>query len=130
MNKNISALLLFLAFTLSSHGQSKLTTAFIEVDGLCGMCKKRIENAAYLPGVKKVNWNKESHQLELVFLNKKVSQEEIIASINEIGHDVKGSLASEEQYAKIHGCCKYRDPVQRANHGLGSAALCTEKGDD
>ena len=129
MNKNISALLLFLTFTFSSHGQSKLTSTSIEVDGLCGMCKKRIENAAYLPGVKKVNWNKESHQLELVFLNKKVSQEEIIASINSIGHDVEGSLASEEQYAKVHGCCKYRDPEQRANHGLGDA-LCTEKGDD
>ncbi|MAZ96448.1 MAG: ATPase [Flavobacteriales bacterium] len=100
----------------------------MEVDGLCGMCKKRIENAAYLPGVKKVNWNKESHQLELVFLNKKVSQEEIIASINSIGHDVEGSLASEEQYAKVHGCCKYRDPEQRANHGLGDA-LCTQTGD-
>jgi copper chaperone CopZ len=125
MNKNISALLLVLAFTLSSHGQSKLTSTFIEVDGLCGMCKNRIENAAYLPGVKKVNWNKESHQLELVFLNKKVSQEEIIASINSIGHDVKGSLASEEQYAKVHGCCKYRDTALRANHGLGEA-LCTQ----
>lgn len=126
MNKNFSALLLLLAFTLSSHGQSKLTTAFIEVDGLCGMCKKRIENAAYLPGVKKVNWDKATHELEVVFRNDKVSKEKIIASINNAGHDVKGSLASAEQYEQIHGCCRFRDSDLRSKHGLGEA-LCTQE---
>lgn len=126
MNKNISALLLLLAFTLSSHGQSKLTTAFIEVDGLCGMCKKRIENAAYLPGVKKVNWDKATHELEVVFRNDKVSEEKIIASINNAGHDVKGSLASAEQYEQIHGCCRFRDSDLRSKHGLGES-LCTQE---
>ena len=126
MKKYILTLLAVAAMTFSSAAQSKITEASIEVDGLCGMCKKRIENAAYIPGVKQVNWDKETHQLDLVFRNDKVSKEEIINSINEAGHDVKGALASDEQYANIHGCCRFRDPNQRASHGLGEA-LCTQE---
>ena len=126
MKKHILSLLAVVAFTFNSTAQSKITETSIEVDGLCGMCKQRIENAAYLPGVKKVNWDKKSHQLDLTFRNDKVSKEEIIASINEAGHDVKGAIASDEQYANIHGCCRYRDEGLRANHGLGDA-LCTEE---
>ena len=127
MKKYIITLLAVVAFTFNSTAQSKITETSFEVDGLCGMCKQRIENAAYLPGVKKVNWDKETHQLDLVFRTDKVSKDEIIASINEAGHDVKGSLASDEQYANIHGCCRFRDPAQRASHGLESTPMCTEE---
>lgn len=112
--------------TLSATAQSKITKISLEVDGLCGMCKERIENAAYLTGVKQVNWDKATHELDVVFRNDKVSEEEIIASINTAGHDVKGSLASAEQYAQIHGCCRFRDSDLRSKHGLGEA-LCTQK---
>ena len=126
MKKYIFSLLAVVAMTLNSTAQSKISETSLEVDGLCGMCKQRIENAAYLPGVKKVNWDKETHQLDLVFRNDKVSKEDIIASINAAGHDVKGAIATDEQYANIHGCCRYRDEGLRANHGLGDA-LCTEE---
>ena len=124
MKKYIFSLLAVVAMTLNSTGQSKITETSLEVDGLCGMCK--VENAAYIKGVKHVNWDKETHQLDLVFRNDKVSKEDIIASINAAGHDVKGAIASDEQYANIHGCCRYRDEGQRAKHGLGDA-LCTEE---
>lgn len=126
MKKYILTLLAVVAFTFNTTAQSKITETSLEVDGLCGMCKKRIENAAYLPGVKQVNWDTETHMLDLVFRNDKVSKEDIIASINEAGHDVKDALASDEQYANIHGCCKYRDSDIRASHGLG-ATMCTEE---
>ena len=126
MKKYIFSLLAAVAFTFNSTAQSKITETSLEVDGLCGMCKQRIENAAYLPGVKKVNWDKETHQLDLVFRNDKVNKGDIIASINGAGHDVRGAIASDEQYAKIHGCCRYRDEGLRANHSLGDA-LCTEE---
>ena len=79
------------------------------------MCKKRIENAAYIAGVKQVNWDKATHELDLVFRNDKVSEEEIIASINNAGHDVKGSLASAEQYEQIHGCCRFEILIYEVN---------------
>lgn len=118
MKKYILTLVAIAAFTVNTAAQSKITETSIEVDGLCGMCKERIENAAYLPGVKKVNWDIETHELDLVYRNDKISKEEIIASINAAGHDVEGALASDEQYANIHGCCRFRDPEQRKAHGL------------
>jgi periplasmic mercuric ion binding protein len=114
---------LLLIFSLGSVGQSKITTATLEVDGLCGMCKKRIENAAYIKGVKQVEWSTETHELKLVYRNDKVQKKDIIAAINEAGHDVKDHPATDEQYANIHGCCRFRDPEQRAAHGLGDP-LC------
>jgi hypothetical protein len=121
MKTTISAL--FLAFVLSASGQSKITETTIEVDGLCGMCEERIENAAYIKGVKKADWSQETHQLDLIFRSDKTTLTEIIAAINEVGHDVKDHLATDEQYANIHGCCRFRDPEQRKAHGLGDP-LC------
>ena len=128
MKKITYTLIAAVLITLSGSSQSKITKIVLEVDGLCGMCKERIENAAYLAGVKQVNWDKATHELDVVFRNDKVSEEQIIASINNAGHDVKGSLASAEQYAKIHGCCRFRDSDLRSKHGLGlGEALCTQE---
>ena len=112
---------LVLFSTISLNGQSKFSITSIEVDGLCGMCEERIENAAYIPGVKKADWSQETHMLDLIYNSSKVEESEIIAAINEVGHDVKDYPASDEQYANIHGCCRFRDPDQRAKHGLGDA---------
>ena len=122
MKSLVFSLALLSAINLS--GQSKFTTTSIEVDGLCGMCEKRIENAAYIPGVKKADWSQETHILDLIFNSKKVDKSSIIAAINEVGHDVKDHPASDEQYGAIHGCCHFRDPDQRAKHGLGES-LCS-----
>lgn len=128
MKKITYTLIAAVLITLSGTAQSKITKIVLEVDGLCGMCKERIENAAYLTGVKQVNWDKATHELDVVFRNDKVSEEEIIASINNAGHDVKGSLASAEQYEQIHGCCRFRDSDLRSKHGHGlGEALCTQE---
>lgn len=128
MKKITYTLIAAVLITLSGTAQSKITKIVLEVDGLCGMCKERIENAAYLTGVKQVNWDKATHELDVVFRNDKVSEEEIIASINNAGHDVKGSLASAEQYKQIHGCCRFRDSDLRSKHGHGlGEALCTQE---
>jgi len=116
---------LALLSVIGLNGQSKFNTTSIEVDGLCGMCEKRIENAAYIQGVKKADWSQETHMLDLIYNSSKVEQSDIIAAINEVGHDVKGHPASDEQYANIHGCCRFRDPDQRAKHGLVGQPLCT-----
>ena len=115
---------LALLSAIGLNGQSKFNTTSIEVDGLCGMCEKRIENAAYIQGVKKADWSQETHLLELIYNSSKVDEAAIIAAINEAGHDVKNQPASDKQYANVHGCCRFRDPDQRAKHGLGEH-LCT-----
>ena len=115
---------LTLLSVISLSGQSKFSTISIEVDGLCAMCEKRIENAAYIQGVKKADWSQDTHMLDLIYNGSKVGQSEIIAAINQVGHDVKDHPASDKQYANVHGCCRFRDPEQRAKHGLGEP-LCT-----
>ena len=127
MKKKTYTLITAALITLSVTAQSKITKIVLEVDGLCGMCQERIENASYLAGVKHVNWNKATHKLNLIYRNDKVSKEEIIASINSTGHDVKGSLASAEQYKQVHGCCRFRDSDLRSKHGLGEALYTKEK---
>ena len=115
---------LALLSAIGLNGQSKYNTTTLEVDGLCGMCEERIENAAYIKGVKKADWSQETHLLELIYNSSKVDEAAIIAAINEAGHDVKNHPASYKQYANVHGCCRFRDPDQRAKHGLGEP-LCT-----
>ena len=44
----LAAAIIFIS--IPSFGQSNITETTLEVDGLCGMCKKRIENAAYIQG--------------------------------------------------------------------------------
>ena len=114
---------LALLSAISLNGQSKFNTTSIEVDGLCGMCEKRIENAAYIKGVKKADWSQETHLLDLIYNSSKVDEAAIIAAINEAGHDVKNHPATDEQYVNIHGCCRFRDPDLRAKHGSGEP-LC------
>ena len=116
MKKITLALLFAGGIALSGQAQTKFETTSIQVDGLCGMCEERIENAAYIPGVKKADWSQETHQLDLVFNPKKTSLDRIIASVNGVGHDVEGSAATDEQYANIHGCCRYRDEAVREQH--------------
>ena len=123
MKSLVCSLALLSAIVL--NGQSKYNTTTLEVDGLCGMCEERIENAAYILGVKKADWSQETHLLELIYNSSKVDEAAIISAINEVGHDVKNHPATDEQYANIHGCCRFRDPDQRAKHGLDEQPLCT-----
>ena len=84
----------------------------IKVLGLCGMCKDRIERAAYsVRGVRSASWNQEQQLLTVNFRADRTSQEEIERSIAKAGHDTEHFITDEETYAGLHHCCKYpRDP--------------------
>lgn len=79
------------------------------VDGLCGMCESRIEGALDVKGVVVADWERETGQMKVVFNPQLISEDEIHALINAAGHDTDKSRASDEQYASLHGCCKYRN---------------------
>lgn len=108
MKKLVIIALMFAA--VASFGQNKNAKATIEVDGVCGMCKTRIEKACFkTKGVKSANWSIETHKLKLVYNENKTNMEVIKKNILAVGHDVEDMKASDEAYARIHGCCKYRD---------------------
>ena len=100
-------LLLFVGVTLTA--QSKNAKATIEVDGVCLMCKDRIEKASIkTKGVKSAVWNVETHELSLVYDERKTDLIQIQEGIAAVGHDTTEIIATDEAYASVHPCCKYR----------------------
>jgi copper chaperone CopZ len=99
---------LSLAATVSAQNKS-IDTASFTVNGVCGMCEDRIENAAYIKGVKQVDWNKDEQKLTIIYKPKKVSIEEVAQSVADAGHDNEYFKASEKAYGLVHNCCKYRE---------------------
>lgn len=92
----------------SVYGQKKAEISF-HVDGVCGMCESRIENALDVPGVIFADWNLETKKMTVVYKTQKIDEQQIHENIARVGHDTEKVKAPDEVYAKIHGCCKYRD---------------------
>ena len=114
--KKISVILLLLV-TMVSFAQNKNARASIEVDGVCSMCKERIEKAAIkTKGVKSAIWNVKTHELKLIFDDRKTDLQKIQQNIVAVGHDTKEYKATEEAYNSVHACCKYRDEEMKSGH--------------
>lgn len=97
-------------FALNLTAQEKNAKASLEVDGVCGMCKARIEKAAIkLTGVKSAQWNIETHELQVVYNAKKTDVAKIAKQVADAGHDTKVFNAPEKAYNAVAPCCKYRD---------------------
>lgn len=108
--KNIVILLVVLiGFSATAQNKKNKNAKYaIEVNGNCEQCKKRIEKAAYsVAGVKSAVWSVETHQLDLIVNEEKTSLAEVKKAIAKAGHDVEDVKAAEEDYDKLHTCCKY-----------------------
>lgn len=116
MKKLVLILGMFL-FTISISAQDKNAKAQIEVDGICGMCKQRIEKAALTTkGVKYASWNVKTHRLSLILDERKTNLKTIQENIAAVGHDTKEVECSIEAYNNLHPCCKYKDEEIMDNH--------------
>jgi copper chaperone CopZ len=104
-------------FSIQSQEVKKKKNAKIsfEVDGICGMCKNRIETATLkTKGVKYAMWSVITHQLNVNLDDRKTDIATIQKNILAAGHDVLDLnetklIATEEAYNSVHPCCKYRD---------------------
>ena len=97
-------------FSINADAQSKkIETISIKVEGICGMCKERIENALSVKGIKKASWDLETRMCEITYRKDKLTEKDIHKLLNAVGHDTEKSTASKEEYDKVHHCCKYRD---------------------
>ncbi|MDV7138144.1 cation transporter [Maribacter sp. TH_r10] len=103
--------------TAVSFAQEKNKKMTMEVDGICVMCKARIEKAALgVKGVKYASWDIPSHQLSLIIDERKTDPMKIKTAIVAVGHDTKELKATEEAYNSVHPCCKYRDDDTDDSH--------------
>ena len=102
-------LLAAVALTAVSAQAQKAEMTF-GVAGLCGMCENRIETAFDQKGIVAADYNLETKKIHVVYKAKKWNEESLHKLATEIGHDTEKYKATDEAYANIHGCCKYRDP--------------------
>lgn len=114
--KKIVTIVIILIGTLS-FAQNKNARASIEVDGVCMMCKTRIEKASLnTKGVKSAVWDVKTHELKLIFDERKTNLDSIQKNVAAVGHDTKTLKATDEAYATVHPCCKYRDDEVKNEH--------------
>ncbi len=111
----LSALIICISVQSQEVKKKKNAKISFEVDGICGMCKKRIETAALKSkGVKFAIWSVKTHQLNIIMDERKTDVATIQSNVLKVGHDVVGFdnsklEATTEAYNSVHPCCKYRD---------------------
>ncbi len=104
------ALAILLITSSSVYAQKgNIITDKIKVEGNCSMCKERIEEAAYLPGVKRADWDKDSKTLTITYKSSKVSKQKIEEHIAHAGHDTEDVKADATAYKSLPSCCAYKE---------------------
>lgn len=117
--KKIVLLITVLLMSVSMSAQKKKKNAKVsfDVDGVCMMCKNRIEKAALnSKGVKYAIWNVKTHQLNLIIDERKTDAATVKQNVANVGHDTDMFKAPKEAYDNLHGCCKYRDEEVQNDH--------------
>lgn len=98
---------LFNASQAQNPEESKTVVVKFKVEGVCGMCKERIEEAAFVKGVKYAQWDQKTEILEVVYRTDKTTEMDIHNSIAKAGHSTEKVKAKPEDYNKLPECCKY-----------------------
>lgn len=102
----------------------------IWVNGLCGMCKTRIETAAMkVRGVHTASWDAESLLLELTLNPEKFKEKKLHYQIASVGHDTRQLLAPDPVYEALPMCCKYRD-FKTHEEAVGASNMPAETNSD
>jgi mercuric ion binding protein len=104
--KKIIATAIFTALLFIQNSAAQTTTV-LRVPGMCEMCKKRIELAADIKGVKDATYNLEKKELTLVYKPEKIDLKTIISEVLNAGYDVDTLRAPEAAYKKLDHCCQY-----------------------
>jgi cation transport ATPase len=115
--KNLAITMVLFMATTVVFAQEKNKKMTMEVDGVCEMCKMRIEKAALgVKGVKYALWDVSSHDLSVIIDERKTDAMQIKTALVAVGHDTKELKATEEAYNKVMPCCKYRDDEVVKSH--------------
>lgn len=93
-----------------NHPSAEHDHAMMTVQGLCGMCKERIETTAKdVPGVSSAVWDGTTKELHLDFDPAQTDLDQISRAIAKAGHDTDKHKADQKTYDALPACCKYRD---------------------
>lgn len=110
--KKLVAVVLFAFIGMNVNAQEKPNKnkkVEVAVSGNCDMCEKRIEKAAFsVKGVKSAEWHADHQDLHLIIDESKCTILDVEKAIAKVGHDTQDVKATDAEYDKVHGCCKYR----------------------
>lgn len=106
MPKHLFFILFSILYT-ASMAQTDIKKVDFYVSGNCNMCKKKIEESVKVNGVIGAIWNVKTKQLKVKFDNNLISEEKLHLLIAQNGYDTEKKKASDEDYLKLHSCCKY-----------------------
>jgi len=109
-------LLLFVVVTTAMTAQAQKAELTFGVSALCGMCESRIEAAFDQKGIVAADYNLETKKIHVVYKAKKWNEESLHKLATGVGHDTDKFTATDEAYANIHGCCRYRDHQSCSGH--------------
>jgi len=87
----------------------KDSTVQFTAQGLCQMCKDRIEDAAKGKGVTSASWDIESKILTLQYNPGLTTPDKVEQRIADVGHDTENKKAKDYIYKDLPDCCLYRD---------------------
>ena len=79
-----------------------------QVNGKCGMCEERIENALDIKGIKFAAWSQETKMCTVKFNPDIIAEKEIHQIIAKLGHDTEMCKATDKDYKNLHSCCHYK----------------------
>ncbi len=106
----LSVIFLAVSMPLWASRYQETDTLKIRVEGLCGMCKARIEKAALrTKGVSEASWEAESKILTVLTDPDRFKENKLHYQVASVGHDTEQLLAPDPVYESLPGCCKYRD---------------------
>ncbi len=98
----------FIGISTQAQKKNKNAKLTFDVNGICEMCKDRIEKAVLkTKGVKFCSWSIETHELSLIMDERKVDELTIHKNIAAVGHDTPKVKATDKAYNSLHDCCKY-----------------------
>ena len=95
---------------IDQSAQAQKAEVTFGVSGVCGMCKNRIEAAFDQKGIVAADYDLEKKTIHVVYKSKKWNEQSLHKLATGVGHDTDKYKATDEQYANMPGCCKYRDP--------------------
>ena len=88
-------------------GPNTATQTF-KVNGVCEMCKHRIENSLKKAnGIWLADWNEDSKTLLVKYNRIKINPDKIQSIVANVGHDTEKYKASNDVYANLPDCCHY-----------------------
>lgn len=115
-SKNLLYTLFLVALPILAIAQKSdksIATCEFTVQGVCEMCKERIEEAALIKGVKMAEWDNTTGVLKAVYREDKISEKQIHKAIAAVGHATDQMPADREAYDRLPKCCAYNDGIDK-----------------